>query len=113
MLFDLCFRQFIPMPVLYGVFLYMGVSSLKGIQVSLSPAVFEDSAALLFRTEQESGAVSKDKFAPCCCKPLMVIQSPWELLLLNVFPPLNNLLSDTFMHLYFLTVSLTLFTLVL
>ncbi|KFP85658.1 Sodium-driven chloride bicarbonate exchanger, partial [Apaloderma vittatum] len=24
--------QFIPMPVLYGVFLYMGVSSLKGIQ---------------------------------------------------------------------------------
>lgn len=25
--------QFIPMPVLYGVFLYMGVSSLKGIQV--------------------------------------------------------------------------------
>lgn len=29
---DLCF-QFIPMPVLYGVFLYMGVSSLQGIQV--------------------------------------------------------------------------------
>lgn len=28
--------QFIPMPVLYGVFLYMGVSSLKGIQVCLS-----------------------------------------------------------------------------
>uniref|UniRef100_A0A3Q3XBR9 Anion exchange protein n=1 Tax=Mola mola TaxID=94237 RepID=A0A3Q3XBR9_MOLML len=28
--------KFIPMPVLYGVFLYMGVSSLKGIQVSLS-----------------------------------------------------------------------------
>lgn len=110
MLFDLCFRQFIPMPVLYGVFLYMGVSSLKGIQVSLSPAVFEDTAALLFRTAQESGAVSKDKFAPCSCKPLMVIQSPWELLL-NVFPPLNNLLSGTFMHLYFLTVSLTLFTL--
>uniref|UniRef100_A0A4W5QEC2 Solute carrier family 4 member 7 n=1 Tax=Hucho hucho TaxID=62062 RepID=A0A4W5QEC2_9TELE len=27
--------KFIPMPVLYGVFLYMGVSSLKGIQVSL------------------------------------------------------------------------------
>lgn len=27
--------QFIPMPVLYGVFLYMGVSSLKGIQVRL------------------------------------------------------------------------------
>lgn len=26
--------QFIPMPVLYGVFLYMGVSSLKGIQVN-------------------------------------------------------------------------------
>lgn len=26
--------QFIPMPVLYGVFLYMGASSLKGIQVS-------------------------------------------------------------------------------
>lgn len=25
--------QFIPMPVLYGVFLYMGASSLKGIQV--------------------------------------------------------------------------------
>lgn len=25
--------QFIPMPVLYGVFLYMGVSSLGGIQV--------------------------------------------------------------------------------
>ncbi|XP_028327596.1 sodium bicarbonate cotransporter 3-like isoform X1 [Gouania willdenowi] len=31
--------KFIPMPVLYGVFLYMGMSSLKGIQVSvpLSP----------------------------------------------------------------------------
>lgn len=27
-----CF-QFIPMPVLYGVFLYMGASSLRGIQV--------------------------------------------------------------------------------
>jgi len=27
------FVQFIPMPVLYGVFLYMGASSLKGIQV--------------------------------------------------------------------------------
>ena len=26
--------QFIPMPVLYGVFLYMGASSLRGIQVS-------------------------------------------------------------------------------
>lgn len=26
--------QFIPMPVLYGVFLYMGVASLSGIQVS-------------------------------------------------------------------------------
>lgn len=25
--------QFIPMPVLYGVFLYMGVASLSGIQV--------------------------------------------------------------------------------
>lgn len=29
------FPQFIPMPVLYGVFLYMGASSLKGIQVEL------------------------------------------------------------------------------
>lgn len=29
------FPQFIPMPVLYGVFLYMGVSSLKGIQVEM------------------------------------------------------------------------------
>lgn len=29
------FPQFIPMPVLYGVFLYMGVSSLRGIQVRL------------------------------------------------------------------------------
>ncbi|KAG7232899.1 hypothetical protein INR49_007963 [Caranx melampygus] len=29
----LLFFQFIPMPVLYGVFLYMGVSSLKGIQL--------------------------------------------------------------------------------
>lgn len=28
----ICF-QFIPMPVLYGVFLYMGASSLRGIQV--------------------------------------------------------------------------------
>ena len=27
--------QFIPMPVLYGVFLYMGASSLKGIQVTM------------------------------------------------------------------------------
>ena len=25
--------QFIPMPVLYGVFLYMGVTSLGGVQV--------------------------------------------------------------------------------
>lgn len=29
--------QFIPMPVLYGVFLYMGVASLGGIQVSKTP----------------------------------------------------------------------------
>lgn len=29
----LCVRQFIPMPVLYGVFLYMGVASLNGVQV--------------------------------------------------------------------------------
>lgn len=29
------FLQFIPMPVLYGVFLYMGASSLKGIQVEM------------------------------------------------------------------------------
>lgn len=27
--------QFIPMPVLYGVFLYMGVASLNGVQVGL------------------------------------------------------------------------------
>jgi len=26
--------QFIPMPVLYGVFLYMGVTSLGGVQVN-------------------------------------------------------------------------------
>uniref|UniRef100_A0A8C1UMV3 Anion exchange protein n=1 Tax=Cyprinus carpio TaxID=7962 RepID=A0A8C1UMV3_CYPCA len=29
--------QYIPMPVLYGVFLYMGVASLHGIQVHISP----------------------------------------------------------------------------
>lgn len=29
--------QYIPMPVLYGVFLYMGVASLNGIQVRSSP----------------------------------------------------------------------------
>lgn len=29
--------QYIPMPVLYGVFLYMGVASLNGIQVRPSP----------------------------------------------------------------------------
>lgn len=29
-----CVPQFIPMPVLYGVFLYMGVASLNGVQVS-------------------------------------------------------------------------------
>lgn len=28
-----CSIQYIPMPVLYGVFLYMGVASLSGIQV--------------------------------------------------------------------------------
>lgn len=28
--------QFIPMPVLYGVFLYMGVASLNGVQVSFT-----------------------------------------------------------------------------
>lgn len=31
-----CVPQFIPMPVLYGVFLYMGVASLNGVQVSLT-----------------------------------------------------------------------------
>lgn len=31
-----CIPQFIPMPVLYGVFLYMGVASLNGVQVSLT-----------------------------------------------------------------------------
>lgn len=29
--------QYIPLPVLYGVFLYMGVASLNGIQVRFSP----------------------------------------------------------------------------
>ena len=28
--------QYIPMPVLYGVFLYMGVASLSGIQVGVA-----------------------------------------------------------------------------
>lgn len=28
------FLKFIPMPVLYGVFLYMGVASLNGVQVT-------------------------------------------------------------------------------
>lgn len=34
----MCFfiLQFIPMPVLYGVFLYMGVASLNGVQVNLN-----------------------------------------------------------------------------
>lgn len=32
LILNICF-QFIPMPVLYGVFLYMGASSLRGIQV--------------------------------------------------------------------------------
>lgn len=32
-LFILSSTQFIPMPVLYGVFLYMGVASLNGVQV--------------------------------------------------------------------------------
>uniref|UniRef100_A0A3Q3WAV0 Anion exchange protein n=1 Tax=Mola mola TaxID=94237 RepID=A0A3Q3WAV0_MOLML len=32
--------KFIPMPVLYGVFLYMGASSLRGIQVSSDSACF-------------------------------------------------------------------------
>ena len=39
---QLCFPlsfQYIPLPVLYGVFLYMGVASLNGIQVRLSPWV--------------------------------------------------------------------------
>ncbi|XP_077405678.1 sodium bicarbonate cotransporter 3-like isoform X8 [Vanacampus margaritifer] len=46
--------KFIPMPVLYGVFLYMGVSSLKGIQVSFGVGLirklskcFSDSFLLL------------------------------------------------------------------
>ena len=30
---NLILFQFIPMPILYGVFLYMGISSLKGVQV--------------------------------------------------------------------------------
>lgn len=37
--------QFIPMPVLYGVFLYMGVASLNGVQVSSCSAA---SVMLLF-----------------------------------------------------------------
>lgn len=35
----LCAPQFIPMPVLYGVFLYMGVASLNGVQVSLTTSL--------------------------------------------------------------------------
>ena len=31
--------QYIPMPVLYGVFLYMGVASLSGIQVGVATAM--------------------------------------------------------------------------
>lgn len=35
LLIAVCLMQYIPMPVLYGVFLYMGVASLSGIQVDL------------------------------------------------------------------------------
>lgn len=34
--------QYIPMPVLYGVFLYMGVASLHGIQVRETRKVWSD-----------------------------------------------------------------------
>ncbi|KAM5326298.1 sodium-driven chloride bicarbonate exchanger isoform 4-T4 [Glossophaga mutica] len=38
--------KFIPMPVLYGVFLYMGASSLKGIQEEQSMLAMEDEGAV-------------------------------------------------------------------
>ena len=38
--FSLC--QYIPMPVLYGVFLYMGVASLSGIQVDTATAAYRN-----------------------------------------------------------------------
>ena len=44
--------QFIPMPVLYGVFLYMGASSLRGIQVSPDSACW----CLIRRTNWEKDA---------------------------------------------------------
>ena len=52
--------QFIPMPVLYGVFLYMGVASLNGVQVSLPE--FGPIGVVLLRTyfhEYKTYAVSQ------------------------------------------------------
>ena len=46
----LCVFQFIPMPVLYGVFLYMGVASLNGVQVSFISSF--SSAKDVFQTTQ-------------------------------------------------------------
>lgn len=44
--FPMSASQFIPMPVLYGVFLYMGASSLKGIQVN--PEIADTTSHLLY-----------------------------------------------------------------
>lgn len=41
--------QFIPMPVLYGVFLYMGVASLGGIQVSKTLSSFKETLNKSFK----------------------------------------------------------------
>lgn len=75
--------QFIPMPVLYGVFLYMGVSSLKGIQVSL----FEDNVPFYSAPSLSHELWSEDKFTPRSRNPLILTEDA-SVLLLNERPPL-------------------------
>ncbi len=47
--------QFIPMPVLYGVFLYMGVASLNGVQVSVMLLLAQQNQTLIFLTPWSLG----------------------------------------------------------
>lgn len=56
------------MPVLYGVFLYMGVSSLQGIQVLYGPARAVSSQCELTGPDQ-GGTAPQEKHKPVLEKP--------------------------------------------
>lgn len=82
---SLPFPQFIPMPVLYGVFLYMGASSLKGIQVGMF---------IFHSPHQVTHANTPYLHSPCSTLAVNVLKIAFSLIYLNHTSRLINLFPD-------------------